>query len=237
MDPAGAADDEWASRPASARTKVILRLLRERDAARALGCSAGACAESRNSAAVGVLLAQERTGSMTNKLAEVIAAVEVASGGDLDLLALRQHLIRHAGESDADLRWRLLMGTDLKPGDVLTPALNAPPVAYETTMRPLRSSHLSVGPDGLVLGMTWPVEPPEIDQAQVHLSAGWEHLPCVTVSDGVVRDGMVTVTHTPRPGLAVVRLGSAATGRPFPARALRPVVQPVGLRIFGDTDG
>ena len=25
--------------------------------------------------------------------------------------------------------------------------------------------------------------------------------------------------------------------RPFPARALRPVVQPVGLRILGDTDG
>ena len=40
------------------------------------------------------------------------------------------------------------------------------------------------------------------------------------------------------PGLPAPAPPPPAThARPFPARALRPVVQPVGLRILGDTDG
>jgi len=69
------------------------------------------------------------------------------------------------------------------------PRPEAPPVAYETAPHPLRSNHLSVGPDGLTL---------------------------VTVRPAPAAPAPPTHAH------------------PFPARALRPGRQVVGLRVLGD---
>ena len=141
-------------------------------------------------------------------MSELGKLAATAAGAQLDAWAVLWGLARVAGEDDVGLRLRVLAAG--------CPALEAQGgwAARGTgSPSPLGIRTFRVG-DGAV---------------------------CTPVGGTQLFGGLVrSVGGSGGPGVCApvpAAVPSPTHARPFPARALRPVVQPVGLRILGDTDG